>query len=112
MISSLRRNLQREHLDRLVDLTLPSRVPGAAQKPVSNLAQSELRTIQDLLKTAQESAGARMDPYTKAHLTEAQELIKRALDAQLIYNVNAFTPSGGTTRIIIGDESRKDSPAR
>ncbi|HIG29922.1 MAG TPA: DUF5117 domain-containing protein, partial [Verrucomicrobiales bacterium] len=44
-ISSLRRNLQREHLERLVDLTLPSNGFSAVYKPISNLALMKLRKV-------------------------------------------------------------------
>ena len=45
MISSLRRNLQREHIERLIDLTLPNVTFGAAAKPVSNLSVYKLRDL-------------------------------------------------------------------
>ena len=38
MISSLRRNLQRELVDRLIDLARPGEDMTAAAKPISNLA--------------------------------------------------------------------------
>ena len=39
MISSLRRNLQREHMQRLLDLILETSDDTAAYKPISNLAR-------------------------------------------------------------------------
>jgi hypothetical protein len=45
MISSLRRNLQREHLQRLVDLILEDTPGTAAYSPISNLARMELRSL-------------------------------------------------------------------
>ncbi len=47
MISSLRRNLQREHLTRLIDLSLPGAGNGAAFKPISNLATMQLKEMAD-----------------------------------------------------------------
>src|SRR5690606_6206057 len=45
MISSLRRNLQREHIDRMIDLIMPNAGFGAASKPVSNIALAKLREL-------------------------------------------------------------------
>jgi hypothetical protein len=84
MVSSLRRNLQREHVDRLIDLTLPASASGAASKPVSNLAISELKQIQASIDKLVKAGTA--DPYTAAHINELATRIERALDAQYIYN--------------------------
>jgi hypothetical protein len=86
-ISSLRRNLQREHLDRLIELTLPEAGFTAAYKPISNLAIVKLREIRTKIAGAIENKG-NIDPYSLAHLSEAQVRIEKALDAQYIYNAN------------------------
>ena len=63
MISSLRRDLQREHLERLVDLTLPAGGgTGAAQKPISTLAQRELRQIRDRIAEVTAANPEALDP--------------------------------------------------
>jgi hypothetical protein len=84
-ISSLRRNLQREYLERLIDLTLPGAAFSAAHKPISNLACLRLHDLKDRIAKAMEQKGM-LDPYTLAHLAEAQVRIDKALDAQFIYN--------------------------
>src|SRR5262249_22992694 len=84
--SSLRRNRQREYVDRLIARALPGRVSGAAAKPVSNLAQAQLRSI---LAWAKNTNGS-LDAYSKAHVEEIARRIDKALDAQYIYN----QPSG------------------
>ncbi len=94
MISSLRRNLQREYLDRLIDLAGPDGLSGAAAKPVANLAVFHLRELDKKIKESVENPG-RLDPYTLAHLSEANVRIEKALDAQYIYNTNAFGGMGG-----------------
>ncbi|MGH7245180.1 MAG: zinc-dependent metalloprotease [Phycisphaerales bacterium] len=88
MASSLRRNLQRQHLEFLVFLTEPNAFFGEASKPISNLALYQLRTIQDKIKGILESksASGRLDAYTIAHLTEANERIKGVLNSTYIYN--------------------------
>src|SRR5262249_33263477 len=96
MVSSLRRNLQREELDRLIDLTLPGTMFGAASKPVSNLAVAKLREIRGKIKGIMDGDGAsKVDPYTSAHLGEAGVRTDKALDAQYIYNPPQNIGPGG-----------------
>ena len=102
-ISSLRRNLQREHLKRLIDLSMPGAGNNEAFKPISNLALTHLRTIKTRMTAHLEKAAGKLDPYSAAHLTEAQEQITKALDAQYIYNANKIGGSRGATRILIGN---------
>ena len=89
MISSLRRNLQREHMQRLVDLILGSSDDTAAHKPISNLARMELRELSSKIQASLDRCGKKMDAYTKAHLTETKERIDRALEAGYTYNAAA-----------------------
>lgn len=90
MISSLRRNLQREHASRLIDLSLPGAGSGAAYKPIQNLAVAELRKTLQRVEKCLESCKDKVDPYSLAHLSETKEEIKKALEAQYIYNANAI----------------------
>lgn len=85
-ISSLRRNLQREHLERLIDLTMPSRSSSPASRTISTLASQELRELVERINACQEAAGERHDPYTTAHLTQARSRIEKALEADYILN--------------------------
>jgi hypothetical protein len=101
MISSLRRNLQREHLDRMIDLTLPNGMFGVAQMPVSTLAVFKLRTINGRIEAAIKKHGSKIDPYTIAHLSEASEQITRALDAQYIYNTDDISSGGGGLPLLL-----------
>ncbi len=98
-ISSLRRNLQREHLERLIDLTLPDAGYTAAYKPISNLVMVKLRKIKDSISKALEQKGM-LDPYSAAHLAEAQLRIGKALDAQYIYNSGGMQMSGSSFFIL------------
>jgi hypothetical protein len=104
MVSSLRRNLQREHLDRLIDLTLPNGGTGAAQKPISNLAQMQLRELKDKVTKVLDARNGSADAYTRAHLLEAVDLIDRALDAQLIYNTQDLVPNSGRPMVLFGEQ--------
>lgn len=86
LVSSLRRNLQREHMERLIDLSLGAG-SGAAGKTISNLATAKLREIQDKIGKAIEKG--KLDPYTTAHLSESKLRIGKALDAQYLYNAGS-----------------------
>ena len=104
MISSLRRNLQREHLERLISLSMPSSGFGATAKPVANLCVFKLRDLSGRMDKALKAGGAKIDPYTLAHLSEAKVRIDKALDAQYIYNTNDMKGGGGMPMIFFGEE--------
>ena len=104
MISSLRRNLQREHLDRLIDLTMPSNGSSAAYKAISNLCVMELHELKERIDQDLIAGDKSLDPYTKAHLFEASQRIGKALDADYIYN--QATPSLGIPLLIFGQEAK------
>jgi len=96
LVSNLRRNLQREHMERLIDLSLGAG-SGAAGKTISNLATAKLRDIQDKIGKVLDKNGAKLDPYTTAHLSESKLRIGKALDAQYLYNAQSSrsSPFGG-----------------
>lgn len=89
LISSLRRNLQREHVERLIDLTLEGG-SSASTKTIVTLATAELRKIQDKITKALEKGNGRLDTYTVAHLSECKQRIGKALEAQYIYNAGGI----------------------
>lgn len=84
LISSLWRNLQREYLERLIDLSMPSAWSVAAHKPIANLALLHLRQLSGCLAKALEAAG--LDTYARAHLEESKLRIDKALDAGYLLN--------------------------
>ena len=86
MISSLRRDLQREHMQRLVDLVLKPSDRTAANKPISTLARMELRELKAKIAATLKRCGKKMDSYTTAHLTEVSDRIDQALKAEYTYN--------------------------
>lgn len=100
-VSSLRRNLQREHMERLIDLSMDSGY-GAAQKAISNLATHQLRRLHKMLGKTLDKDG-KLDPYTTAHFSEAHLRIEKALDAQFIYNTDDMG-GGGVTFLMFGEE--------
>ncbi|MGD9690324.1 MAG: zinc-dependent metalloprotease [Phycisphaerales bacterium] len=108
MISSLRRNLQREHLERMINLTLPGGLRGEAGKAISNLAISRLRDLKGKIDGTLGNRG--LDPYSLAHLGEASQRIERALNAQYIYNQSS---SGGEFPwwLLLGEGAGESRPA-
>jgi len=85
MISSLRRNLQREHLQRLIDLVIEPTQDTAAFYPITNLARMQLRTMSNQITSSMDQCAGKMDAYTKAHLAESKQRIERALEAEYTY---------------------------
>ncbi len=74
-ISSLRRGLQRQHLDMLSGMVLRTeRVPEDAR----SLAWYKLRQLDEKLKNANSS-----DDYTKAHLLESRDRIRKVLNSPI-----------------------------
>ena len=106
-VSSLRRNLQREHLDRLIDMSMNNDGFSSASVAVKTLAGMHLRSLQDEVDGVLD-AGDRLDAYTMAHLQEVSVRIEKALDADYIYNSEDMAGGGGLT-IIFGQEG-KDRP--
>ena len=104
LVSSLRRNLQREHLERLIDLTLPGNGSSASTRTISMLSSAQLHSVLDRIEAAQARTADRHDPYTAAHLAQARQRIEKALDADYILNPsNDRSFSGGI--LYIGQEN-------
>ncbi len=78
-LSSLRRALQREHMNALTKMVLrKADVPDDAQ----TVARYQLKQLQAAIGKAERKVN-RQDIYTLAHLEEAQDRIRKALDASL-----------------------------
>jgi len=82
----------------LIDLTMPGNLTGAAARPIQSLATYKLRELNDKIESVVEHANSKIDPYTVAHLTDAQLRIEKALDAQYIYNASDIGSRGGMQR--------------
>ncbi len=86
MISSLRRNLQREHVELLIDLSKSDFLGTAAYKPIGNLVMEKLRQIKEKkIDRVLQASPENLDPYTKAHLDDASMQIDKALKAYYVY---------------------------
>jgi hypothetical protein len=107
MISSLRRNLQREHMQRLLDLILEDSDDTAAYKPISNLARMELRALSSRIRATMDRCANKLDAYTAAHLSETKERIDRALEAGYTYNA-VQAPQSPMMFILSGEETNEE----
>ena len=85
MLSSLRRNLQQEYVERLIDLIEPSSGLSVGEKPIQDLAAVQLREIVMEIDRVRDHPG--LDPYSKAHLAETGLRITKALEASYVVNV-------------------------
>jgi len=85
MISSLRRNLQREHVELLIDLSGSGYGSSAAHTAISNLVMEKLRRIQGKINAVVKNHAQKLDPYTRAHLKDTSTQIKKALEAHYVY---------------------------
>ena len=103
MISSLRRNLQREHMQRLIDLILESNDRTAAYKPIANLARLQLRQLSDKIEFRLKKCEGKIDDYSRSHLVESKERIEQALKAGYTYQTNRPASSG--MMFILGDQT-------
>jgi len=86
MISSMRRNLQREYIDRLIDVSHPVAGNAPASKTLATLARMYLRQANGKIENALRTDPEALDPYTKAHLQDANNRITKALDATFTIN--------------------------
>ena len=81
MISSLRRNLQREHLNRLISIATGAGWRSASGETLASLARYELRNV---LEEIDSLPGNGIDTYSRAHLDDAKQRIAEALEADYV----------------------------
>jgi len=87
-ISSLRRNLQSEHLARLIELSLEEDSGTPAGRTIQSLVRMQLKDILKLIDTAKAK-----DAYTRAHLSDVSMKIEKALNAQ--FTIGGDSGGGG-----------------
>ncbi|MBL8747258.1 MAG: zinc-dependent metalloprotease [Phycisphaerae bacterium] len=105
MVSSLRRNLQREQLERLIDLTMPDAFFGSASKSIATVSTTKLRELRGKIGKAVGDGKVKpadLDSYTYSHFSEAVARIDRALDAIYVYNANQM---GGAMMFMLGNQA-------
>ena len=102
-VSSLRRSLQREHLQRLIDLSMDSGNSSAA-KTIRSLATMQLTKLSKVIKKTIKQGEDSMDAYTLAHMSEAVLRIDKSLDAMFIYNTDDIGGGGFGGMFFFRDE--------
>ena len=85
MISSLRRNLQREWTDRTIELMFPGNFGGASAAAVSTLSRAQLERLLGELDGALASR-PQADAYTLAHLSEIRNRVAKSLNPNFLYS--------------------------
>jgi hypothetical protein len=103
-ISSLRRNLQTEHLQRLFDLASET-AGSAAMKPIANLAAMTLSDLQDKLKKAVEDE--KIDAYTRAHLKDSLKRVTRFNESIYVINNKAGGGMPSGLQFLLGQETEE-----
>ena len=103
-ISSWRRNLQREYLERLIDLAMPTD-SIAVTKPVTALSLMQLKELKRKLDATLEGRNS-LDPYSLSHLGECQTRIVKAIDAIYVYNMPSSFGGGGTIFLSFGQDGK------
>ncbi|MBB47416.1 MAG: hypothetical protein CMJ33_02460 [Phycisphaerae bacterium] len=103
-ISSLRRDLQRAHMERLLQMAAPDNGFGASSNTVSSLARMQLSGLHDDIGTMLDRR-SRLDDYSVAHLSNMHEIIGRAMDSQYIYNASDMASGGGGGMLLFGLET-------
>ena len=84
-ITSIRRSVQREHLERLIMIALLD--PNGAYHPdCTAVVRMSLQDLQQRIDRTLADETDGLDDYTLAHLTEATQRITKALDAQFSLN--------------------------
>jgi len=79
--NSFQRDLQREHVDRLVALMLLDNVGSSSVRTITTLAASELDRVTKRLASMKGG-----DDYTSAHAAHLSRQIERAMDAAYVVN--------------------------
>ena len=99
MLSSVRRNLQEQHLSYL--LALADSEPGRLMSAdLRTLVRYHLRTLAEEIGTLKADKGDAIDMASMAHLVESKDLIEKVLNAPYI----DLPAGGGSTIIIMGQE--------
>jgi hypothetical protein len=83
-ISSFRRNLQKEYVDRMVFFSSSNSGSSPTARTIETLSTQTLRELDKSISDAVKQNGKSMDAYTRAHLTDIQDRIARALDYQAV----------------------------
>lgn len=82
VVSALRRSLQREHADQLIDMAARYTPWSPADRQSQLVATHELRRITDRLGAWKDAPG--LDDYTRIHIDETERIVRAVLDASVL----------------------------
>ncbi len=99
-ISSLRRNLQRNYLDRMTKLAL-----GQTDAPhdCQSIARMEIKSLNKQITTLLDKE-IKLDSYSKAHLQELSAYIEKVLNAEITLNSGGGGGSANLLRLLGGEK--------
>ena len=97
-VSSLRRQLQRQYVDSMIDMSVKS---SSAPEDAKMLAWDQLRNLKNRI---QQASAAKHDTYTRIHLEESLMQITRALEAKQM--IGSAAPSGGGASLDVSPRRR------
>ncbi len=83
-ISSLRRNLQRESVSRLIDLSLQDPSGSSAIRAITSLARMHCQDLLEQIEGYLHGQAGSIDAYTRAHLEDCATRLRKALDSQVV----------------------------
>jgi len=95
MISSFRRSLQRNHLQRLIDIVI-SKPGNLLHADCHAVARMSLKGLGDSIDKTLD--GKALDEYTRAHLLDSQSRITAALEAEFLAPESRRAPRGRVFR--------------
>ncbi|HNQ23528.1 MAG TPA: zinc-dependent metalloprotease [Phycisphaerae bacterium] len=81
LIPSFRRNLQREYLQRLIELVVSPRGTGV-HPDVHALGRLTIKELEQRIGQTLDKTGPQLDAYSRAHLVDSRQRINKALEAK------------------------------
>ncbi|MEK7484012.1 MAG: zinc-dependent metalloprotease [Planctomycetota bacterium] len=102
MIKGFRRDLQRAHLQMMIDLSMEGVGSGWNPAVARTLASMELKTLKEEVDQALKNPLLGKDAYSRSHLEETSTRIQKALDAA--YSLSEKEDFWGSFFIIIGKQ--------
>jgi hypothetical protein len=99
-VPTLRRQLQRAHLDTLIDLATKA---GTGPEDARMLAWEQLRSLRTRLAAAKTAGG--VDEYTRIHVNDSIAKIDRALNMQMTVGGSSGPSMGNLLQMLLGGET-------
>lgn len=105
-IPTLRRQLQRTHLDLMITMFIQP--ASGTPEDAKMLAWNQLRQLKTRLAAARNSD--RLDDYSRVHLDEALMRVNRTLDARVMIGNTAPAARSGLLQMLLGSDAKSPAP--